>query len=80
MIAVPMQVSVSNVNIPAGLYSDEVSLSAGINAEYHFMNGDYERLTNLPQINGREIIGDKSIGYYLQDGLIIDGGNADGFN
>lgn len=39
---------------------------------------DYERLVNLPEINGRTVIGDKTVAYYLQDGLIIDGGNAQG--
>lgn len=37
---------------------------------------DYERLINKPAINGREIIGDKTVAYYLQDGLILDGGDA----
>jgi hypothetical protein len=39
---------------------------------------DYERLVNLPEINGRTVIGDKTVAYYLQNGLIIDGGNAQG--
>lgn len=39
---------------------------------------DYEKLVNLPAIGGRTIIGDQTVAYYLQDGLIIDGGNAQG--
>lgn len=37
---------------------------------------DYTQLDNKPLINGRKIIGDKTVAYYLQDGLIIDGGDA----
>lgn len=42
------------------------------------MIADYEKLENKPQINGREIIGNQSVAYYLQDGLIIDGGSSEG--
>lgn len=37
---------------------------------------DYRWLDNLPAINERTIIGHQSVAYYLQDGLILDGGDA----
>ena len=36
----------------------------------------YDLLLNKPTVNGRTIVGDKTVAYYLQDGLIIDGGDA----
>lgn len=38
---------------------------------------DYEKLNNLPTVNGLTIIGDQTVAYYLQYGLIIDGGSAE---
>ena len=39
---------------------------------------DYEELKHKPTINGRTVIGDQTMAYYLQDGLIIDGGDSTG--
>lgn len=38
---------------------------------------DYERLINKPQINGVELIGNKTIADLFPEGLIIDGGSAE---
>ena len=46
---------------------------------YHQGTNDYEELNNKPTINGREIIGNKTLAYYLQDGLIIDGGDSSSY-
>ena len=41
---------------------------------------DYRILNHKPRINGRELIDDHMVSYYLQDGLIINCGDADGFS
>lgn len=40
MIAIPMQVSVSRVNIQVGVSADEVSIPVGIGAAYQMRNGE----------------------------------------
>ena len=42
--------------------------------------GDYNELENLPTLNGVTFIGDKGLGDYVPEYIIIDGGDADGYN
>jgi hypothetical protein len=38
---------------------------------------DYEKLDNLPQINGQTLIGNKLLSELIGDVLILDGGTAE---
>lgn len=43
------------------------------------VESDYEKLDNLPSINGITLIGDTTIAELLANGIIINGGDAGGF-
>lgn len=41
-------------------------------------SSDYEKLANKPKINNVELIGNKLLNDLFPDGIIIDGGTAEG--
>lgn len=76
----------SNYNVPVVVVDNPnpIVMQVAVQRDIGFSMGeqsivvenDYNRLHNKPRISGREIIGDRSVAYYLQDGLILDGGDA----
>lgn len=77
MISVPMTVSANTESIPMGVDGGTREVAVGVDAQYVVeVSSDYELLTNKPQINGVELIGNKLLNDLFPDGIIIDGGGA----
>lgn len=53
--------------------SEKLNLGNAIPVPAH----DYNELDNKPSINERTLVGNKTVAWLLQDGLILDGGNAE---
>ena len=77
MITVPMNVTATAVSVPMGVNAGEQEVPVGMGASYELVEAtNYEQLTNKPQINGVELIGNKLLEDLFPDGIIIDGGGA----
>jgi hypothetical protein len=79
MITVPMSVSSTTVGFQMSVNSNDNVVPVCIEESYSMVvSGDYELLSNKPQINGVELIGNKLLADLFPDGIIVDGGSAEG--
>ena len=58
--------------------SDQQAASFGLGSPVIQPPGDYEKLINKPSMNGVTILGEMILADLFPDGIIVDGGDADG--
>ena len=81
MITVPMNVSAATVEIKMGINAGVQDVPIGMGTSYSMTTStDYELLINKPQICGVELIGNKLLADLFPDGIIINGGNCEGYD
>lgn len=74
-----IHVDVMDNQCPIALQVDTTTeISFGVGEQSIVVENDYDGLRNKPRINGVELIGNKLIADLFPDGIVIDGGTAEG--
>jgi hypothetical protein len=80
MIAIPMTVAANIADVKLSINTGQYMVPVGIGAGYSVeVTSNYELLTNKPQINNVELIGNKFLQDLFPDGILINCGDATGY-